>query len=1033
MKYIIALIVLLTCVGTANAAPIGLAIAAFASTTLGGIVVNAILGIALSVGASLLKNLSAKKTTTKDPGTSLTLAVGGDNAVFFPLGNAATGGVRVYCGTWANPGGTPNEFAVNVIAISCIPIRGLYNIWFKDQKVTVLYGDPKQPQGWPVLEYRQNGVDYAWIDFHDGNQTAYDAYLWSKFSADPNYPWETDMIGRGVSYVTFTARYEKNGLWAGGIPDLLIEVQSIPVYDIRGDSTAGGSGPQRWADPTTWQPSNNNMVLAYNVARGIYYGTEWVYGGQNWPAFRLPASSWIAGMNACDAIVDGETQFRAGAIVQCDVEPAATIEELLKGASGLIAEVGGIYKIRIGAPGAAVFAFTDDHVVITKDQGYSPYPGLANTVNTITITYTEPTEKWANKASPDRSDAALIASDDGRRLPIALALPWVLSNTQAQRVSKAALYNGRRFRRHTQYLPPEAWLLEPLDVVAWSSVHNGYVNKLFDIEQIVGGSNFLQGITIRENDPTDYNWNPSTDKLPYQTVPLVPSFPLPQPMSGWAVLPYTIQDNNGIDRRPGVQVFYAAGLSDIRSVHIQVRLAGATNVQFEGEVPYDKTSTAPSTILTFPFLPNVPYEVRGMLLPYTDRITEWSSWLSVTTPNILLTGLDIYLPGVVPGIIAFVADATSWIRDSTRQQILEAQRLARITADQDMGTYTDRQTLRRELVSVTGSITASYTEEIVAATGPTSAISARVETIEVTIPTLATASSVSLLSASITTVNGLVTAQATAITALSAGTTSGDVSTANFRMTVTAGPAGYGSRIGMEARTGGVSAYRSASLFIDVPTSTGVPTRIAMVADQFSITNGSDIKNPFVFSGGTLYVNDMVVDWAKIVNATIGWANISAAVIGNLVATTANIGDLTVTTLKIAYDQVTTSAQFSYSNATPPNGNISGSAVTIPNLNPAPVKIYYSLSFTMDAATAGAGTTHTVALINTTDSSVLASHTITRGGTTGQLSLFATNLCAFDFRPSGARNQSYVWQISSSVSTAPGNVNLRCVWEVLKR
>src|SRR5690606_5053489 len=82
---------------------------------------------------------------------------------------------------------------------------------------------------------------------------------------------------------------------------------------------------------------------------------------------------------------------------------------------------------------------------------------------------------------------------------------------------------------------------------------------------------------------------------------------------------------------------------------------------------------------------------------------------------------------------------------------------------------------------------------------------------------------------------------------------------ANFRMTTSAGPSGYSARIGMEARTGGAGAYRAASFFIDVPASTGDPTRIVMAADQVVITNGSVVRSPFVFMGGGLFLNEVTV------------------------------------------------------------------------------------------------------------------------------------------------------------------------------
>ncbi len=848
---LLAIVALLTLTETAQAGPVVAAISAFASTALGGFLVKAVIGLALSYGASLLKSLNKKKTTSKDPGTSLNLKVGGDNPLFFPLGAVATAGVRVYCGTWAD-GKTPNEYAVDVIAVSALKLASSsFGLWLNDEKVTVLTGETKTAMGWPIAEYRRGGKDYAWVDFFDGSQTSANSYLQSKFGSHPDYPWTSDMIGRGVAYGVFTARYQNNGLWAGGFPSLTFEVSSIPLYDVRKDSSVGGSGSHRWNNPATWEASNNNMVRNYNVMRGIYYGNEWVYGGQNWPAFRLPVASWMAGQNACDVSIGGENQFHGGGIIECDVEIASTVEELLRGASGLIAEIGGIYKIRIGAPGAPVYAFTDDNILVTREQGYSPFPGLEDTYNIVRLTYTEPQEKWSNKESPERRDAAMIASDDNRELPMSVNLPWTLSNTTAQRIGLTALKNGRRFRRHQQYLPPEAWLLEPLDVVAWSSAHNGYTSKSFDLEQITGESSLVQGVTIRENDPADYDWNPETDELPYETIPLIPSFPAPQPMTGWQVFPAIIKDNDGEDRRPSIEVHFAGELTDVSRVRVQVRLEGETVVMFDGEVPYDPTLLTPSVILQGQFLPQTDYEVRGILVPFTDRRTEWSEWLSVTTPNVLLSDKDIYLPGVLDGVNQFISDATLWVRDGVRQTILEQQRIARLTIDQDFGDYTDRQSLRTEVVSVQQGITASYRNDIVVATGPNSALSLRIEELTVYVNDVV-ATAISSLSAEI---DAQGNALSQAITALSAANVAGEVATANFRMSASAGTGGVAARIAMEARAGGMGDFRSAGLFLDVPTDLGDPSRVVVIADQFVVSDGSTNSNPLIFQSGALTLN----------------------------------------------------------------------------------------------------------------------------------------------------------------------------------
>lgn len=841
----------------ANAAFIGAAISAFASTAIGGIVVQAVVGIALSIGASLLQGLFTKKTDTKDPGTALQLKVGGDNALFWPMGGCATAGIRIYTGTWSNPGATPNEFMLDVLAVSTLPLAAgarPTGIWFNDQLVTVRYDLPRTEQGWPVEEYFKNGQYWAWVDFFDGNQTVANPYLLARFGNNPDYPWRSDMIGRGIAYVTITARYDKDGLWQNGFPSVLVELPSVPLYDPRQDSTNGGSGVQRWNDRTTWQPSNNSMVRAYNIARGMYYNDEWVYGGQNWPAFRLPSSSWFAAMNACDLNVDGEPQFHGGGIVEADVEPASSLEELLRSSSGLIAEIGGIYKVRVGAPGAPVYGYTDDHIVVTREQGYEPFPGLENTFNIVRLSYTEPVEKWSNKESPERRDPALITSDDNRELPMSVALPWVLSNTTAQRIGRTALYNGRRFRKHQHFLGPVAWLLEPLDVVSWTSSHNGYVAKSFDIEQISGSSSFLQGVVLREVDPSDYNWNPATDRLPYETIPLAPQFPAAQPMTGWQVFPDIIYDNQGRARRPTIRVHYAANLTDIDRVRVQVRLPETLINTFDGDVPYQRDVTDPSIKLQGQFPPNTQFEARGKLIPGTDRDTEWSAWLPVTTPDILLGELDVYLPGVVEEILEQVGEITEFA-DGGARELLERTRDAINNDADDVGkSYTDRMLIRTEYKLQDGDTRAYVSDSILLAVGPDSALAARLN--EMTVEYQGgIATNTTLIQSEVSRVDGNVMAVSNRVDLLTAEV-EGIESSLTIRAEVVASPGAGITRYVVQAKSGTDTNFVSSSLFLEA-NSQGIGSA-GFITNRFFLVDPSNDANkqfPFVFENGIIRAN----------------------------------------------------------------------------------------------------------------------------------------------------------------------------------
>ncbi len=162
-------------------------------------------------------------------------------------------------------------------------------------------------------------------------------------------------------------------------------VDGTPLYDPRNDDTAGGAGDERWDDPSTWSLKSDNATLIYNIIRGIRYGGNWLYGGQNLSASRLPFGSWAAAANECDADIDlagggTEKQFRVAGEIALSTQPVDAIETLLRCCNGRMAEIGGIYKIVVGGPGAPVASFGDDDILVTEDQEFDPFPNLDGTI-----------------------------------------------------------------------------------------------------------------------------------------------------------------------------------------------------------------------------------------------------------------------------------------------------------------------------------------------------------------------------------------------------------------------------------------------------------------------------------------------------------------------------------------------------------------------------------------------------------------------------------------------------------------------------
>jgi len=537
--------------------------------------------------------------------------------------------------SYGKVGSTPNAYLVYVVALGSIPGQTLSRLIVNDEYVPV----DGAVDGDGMTGVTGTFEGYVRVRYYDGTQTTADPLLLDKFGADPDRPWTADMIGAGVPYAVVVFKYKRDIF--NGLPTLRFECGGLPLYDPRADSTVGGSGAQRWVDPASWVQTTNPAVIIYNIKRGIRLPDGNIWGGES-SVEELPLSNWFAAMNECDVAIaleagGSEPQYRAGFEVSVDEEPADIIDELLKACSGQVTEIGGTWKIRVGGPGLPVFFFTDDDILIDQDQMFEPFSGLESTYNGVHASYPEPDSLWESKDAPPRYDAALELADQGRRLIADLTLPAVPWSTQVQRLMQAYINEERRFRRHHCALPPEAAVLEPLDTVAWTSDRHGYAAKQFEVFEITDDlATLTQTTGLRERDPADYGWLPG-DELPSGIVPPGLTAPLARVVPGFAVVPGSVTDSDGIARRPAIVMTWtgqeaddSAGLSwEIRvKATGAIAARGATFAVAGGQL-----------IVSEGLLPLTEYEVRAELA--VALATAWTGWLSVTTPDVRLGAADI--------------------------------------------------------------------------------------------------------------------------------------------------------------------------------------------------------------------------------------------------------------------------------------------------------------------------------------------------------------------------------------------------------
>lgn len=770
-----------------------------------------VLRAAVGVGLSLLAKSIAGQP--KDPTFSIngTLQGGGDVPRSFIMGRTATAGSLVFVNTWGNDGDTPNAYLTQVIALSDLPVRGLAEVWVNGERVTL---GGLTDRGYAVNEY----ADSLWIKFYDGTQTTADSFLFTSVS-NGNRWWNPDRIGRGVAYAIVTARVSKNMF--SGVPSFKFVLEGRRLYDISRDSTQGGVGPQRFADPATWGGDGDFLpaVQIYNLLRGITYNGQWFYGLQNMAAARLPAAAWIAQIEKHRAGIQESTgwvnTYRSGGEIQVDAPLTSAVEALLTACQGRISEVGGVYYLHSGAPGAPVINFTDDDILSTEEQEFTPFLGLADTINGISANYPSPADGWVAKTAPPLYRPDFEASDGNRRLMADVDLNFVPYPEQVQRLMKSALEEARRFRRHTIVLPPKFWAYAtPGTVFSWTSNRNGYDAKLMRIDGVADRANLDVMIDITEVDPADYDWSSDTEFKPPVDGQLGVIRPTPQPIIEWYAEPATVKDSTGQDRRPAIRITWDNSdgrLDDVIGIEYEVRLQATLERVTEGRTDQPQVG---SMLISQGLLPNESYVVRGRYIPGGDRPVLWSGFIPVITPNVLLSDADVYVDIDLTG----VEDMLGWLRDSTRtaQDAIDGL----IAAQMEMAAvaYKDTRNLARELSVELGAARAEYREDIQLAVNQTMAVAGKVETLTAAL--------------------------------------GGNTASINIAWAAVAAPSGYAARYGIIAAVNDEQ-YRSASFLMDVPANPALPTRVLIRAGQFLVFSDDmgSLKQPLVFQNGELTLN----------------------------------------------------------------------------------------------------------------------------------------------------------------------------------
>lgn len=235
--------------------------------------------------------------------------------------------------------------------------------------------------------------------------------------------WSPDMIGRGISWLRVSFRFDPNK-FPFGLPNVTLVKVGKKCYDPR----------------TSKEVYTNNaaLVILDYLRTYLKCPDETI----NWESFKEAA-------NICDEAVrnaDGtsERRYTINGEFDMDEAPASIMAEMLKACGADLSYVAGKYGLLVGAYyGPATMTLSED--CVCGEVKIYPEASFDKRSNTITGRFTSPTKGYSETDFPSVFVPEWVEKDGERKI-IDIDYRFVTSPYQAQRVSAIFLRRARAGR-----------------------------------------------------------------------------------------------------------------------------------------------------------------------------------------------------------------------------------------------------------------------------------------------------------------------------------------------------------------------------------------------------------------------------------------------------------------------------------------------------------------------------------------------------------------------------------------------------------
>ncbi len=756
-----------------------------------GIVGKLVLGIGLQLISAKLQKNRAKKAEQQAGGVQFELQYGENVSRQVACGLVGMAGHDCY----ANSYGDANKLLQQVYAFSDFPCDGLSRIWAGGKEL------PLTHQGGDY--YTVDAGDYAGLlsfRFYDGTQTAADATLIS--GSNPFGRWTANYVGTGICYLVAYLTYDQERL--AQPPAFFFELRGARLYDFRKDSTAGGVGPHRWGDYSTYEFTENPVVMDYNYRRGFAVNGD-MFLGMGMSPIDLPVDRYAIAANICDETASYGKRYRCSVIFDADLEHGDNIDAVMQSCGGIVVDsVDGSWPL-IGTDQPIVETITDEDLISTEPVKFQKYKSQADIVNSVQGTYPEPANMWSPVGYDTQTNASQVGLDRRTR-DFKLDFPTVPYKAQANQLA-SIYYKENRYEATAEIIVrPRFQTIKAGDWIRWNSARYGdrvYMVASRSIKALTSDGPRNVVLSLVERNGAIYD---GVGVLP----PVIP-FPPGEPeyvneLPDYAVIPVKAIGADGRSYAAFRISWSTIADPTVTAIEFQWRIKAQPANIFTRTVPGD----ALIAFIQEGIVSLTDYEFRYRVIVDGRAQPGWSAWVEYTSIDGGNADLEVGLGNMKKDVLDRFKDLQQGL-DDTRpllEQILTNQQLHGAVSE----------SARRRLAVEVGRNRAAFDEQIVVVANELEALAEQITDVSAEVDE--------------------------------------NFAQGRVRFTAAANQAGALARFAVQLRVSEAESWYDAGFFLEIVSSGGtVKSQFVVVADRFIVTDPGNINNkflPLVFEGGVL-------------------------------------------------------------------------------------------------------------------------------------------------------------------------------------